>query len=300
MELSLLEDFLGLARELNFSRAAELRNMTQPAFSRRIRSLEAAVGTPLVQRTSRSVALTPAGTAFLPRAAALMRLWVEARSEALQASGRAEAALRLAATHALSFTFVPAWLLRIVGPAGIGTVNMVSDSQQQCVRLMQRGEVNFLVSHRYAAAGDDLPERHFRCSVIGDDWLVPLVAPDASGEPAWSLDAPAGPVPYLAYGAASGLCRILDAHWAGGTRPDVAPRMSSLLAATNLEMAKKAQGVAWLPLSLAEGDVAAGRLLRAGTAAYDVPVQIVVYRPRSRLSSHAERFWEKAVHDARG
>lgn len=45
MDLGLLEDFLELARELNFSRAAEKRNTTQPAFSRRIRALEEAVET---------------------------------------------------------------------------------------------------------------------------------------------------------------------------------------------------------------------------------------------------------------
>ncbi|HEY5789464.1 MAG TPA: LysR family transcriptional regulator, partial [Gammaproteobacteria bacterium] len=40
MEFKLLEDFVCLARTGNFSRAAEERNVTQPAFSRRIRQLE--------------------------------------------------------------------------------------------------------------------------------------------------------------------------------------------------------------------------------------------------------------------
>ncbi len=73
MDLALLEDFLELARELNFSRAAEKRNMTQPAFSRRIRTLESAIQTPLIQRTTRHVSLTPAGKAFHPRAEAVVR-----------------------------------------------------------------------------------------------------------------------------------------------------------------------------------------------------------------------------------
>ena len=40
MELAWLEDFLALARERNFSRAAEVRHISQPAFSRRVRMLE--------------------------------------------------------------------------------------------------------------------------------------------------------------------------------------------------------------------------------------------------------------------
>ena len=47
MELIWLEDFLMLADTLNFSRAAELRHVTQPAFSRRIRALEGWVGADL-------------------------------------------------------------------------------------------------------------------------------------------------------------------------------------------------------------------------------------------------------------
>ena len=292
MVLALLEDFLELAREANFSRAADLRNVTQPAFSRRIRALEDLVGTPLVRRTSRSVSLTPAGVVFEPRAAALVRLLAEAQREALEAAGAAERSLSLAATHALSFTFVPRWLMQVAGPASLGTLNMVSDSQQGCERLMLRGEASFFLCHRHPAAAGGLPERQFRCRVVGADRLVALSAPDASGAPAWLLDPGRGTVPYLAYGSASGLGRILQAHWAVRSRPDVAPAMSSLLAATNLEMAKEGQGVAWLPLSLAAEDVAAGRLVRAGGPEFDVPVEIVIRRPRSRLSPHAERFWE--------
>ncbi len=40
MNLSCLDDFLALAASGNFSRAADERHMTQPAFSRRIRALE--------------------------------------------------------------------------------------------------------------------------------------------------------------------------------------------------------------------------------------------------------------------
>ena len=282
MDLGLLEDFLELARVLNFSRAAELRHTTQPAFSRRIQALEAEVGAPLVRRTSRSVALTAAGHAYRPRAAALLRLSTEARHAALEAAGASELVLSLAATHALSFTFVPRWLMQVGGPAALGTLNMVSDSQEGCERLMLRGETSFFVCHRYPAAEGGLPEGQFRHRTVGADRLVPVSAPDAAGGPAWTFDTGGGAA-LLDYGPASGLSRILAAHWREHGRPEMTTRMSSLLAATNLEMAKAGQGIAWLPLSLAEDDLAAGRLVRAGDGAFDVPVEIVICRPRSRL-----------------
>ncbi|PXW63626.1 regulatory helix-turn-helix LysR family protein [Methylobacterium sp. B4] len=55
MDLDWLTDFLALAELKTFSRAAEARNVTQPAFSRRIRALEVWVGTPLFVRAPQGV-----------------------------------------------------------------------------------------------------------------------------------------------------------------------------------------------------------------------------------------------------
>ena len=52
METKWLEDFISLAETHNFSRSAALRHVTQPAFSRRIQSLENWLGIDLVDRTS--------------------------------------------------------------------------------------------------------------------------------------------------------------------------------------------------------------------------------------------------------
>jgi DNA-binding transcriptional LysR family regulator len=61
METKWLEDFVSLAETRSFSRSAQLRHVTQPAFSRRIQSLEAWAGTDLVDRSSYPTRLTPAG-----------------------------------------------------------------------------------------------------------------------------------------------------------------------------------------------------------------------------------------------
>ena len=66
MDLDWLKDFLALAQEKNFSRAADARHVTQPAFSRRIRALEDWMGTPLFERSAQGATLTPAGAYFRP------------------------------------------------------------------------------------------------------------------------------------------------------------------------------------------------------------------------------------------
>ena len=61
METKWLEDFVSLAETRSFSRSAQLRHVTQPAFSRRIQSLEAWAGTDLVDRSAYPTRLTAAG-----------------------------------------------------------------------------------------------------------------------------------------------------------------------------------------------------------------------------------------------
>ncbi|MCB9450858.1 MAG: LysR family transcriptional regulator [Anaerolineaceae bacterium] len=68
MELAQIEAFVRTAREGNFTKAAEVLNLTQPAVSTRVALLEARLGGPLFERRGRVLALTPLGEQFLPYA----------------------------------------------------------------------------------------------------------------------------------------------------------------------------------------------------------------------------------------
>jgi DNA-binding transcriptional LysR family regulator len=72
MELRQLEYFVAVAEEANFTRAAERVNVAQPGVSAQIRQLERELGQPLLDRTTRSVRLTEAGSAVLPYARAVL------------------------------------------------------------------------------------------------------------------------------------------------------------------------------------------------------------------------------------
>lgn len=294
MELDWLEDFTALAATQSFSRAAEMRHITQPAFSRRIRLLENWVGAPLFQRLPRRILLTPAGEQFRTPAEGILRDLRHARSEALDAAGRMQTVLAIAATHALSFTFFPHWARTKAPVAQLGALNLLSDSMEACEDMMLRGEASFLLCHRHRDTEGRLSARQFRFLRVGEDVLVPLCAPDATGQPRWRLsaegDAPS--VPYLAYAAPSGLGRILAADWhRRGLAFNLEPAMTARLAAALLTMAEDGRGMAWLPLSLAEDSLARGTLVRAGEGLFDTPVDIVLYRPAARLGQAAERFW---------
>jgi len=105
-----LRQFVAVAEELHFTRAAERLHMTQPPLSLAIQVLERDLGAALFVRTQRSVALSPAGTALLPRVRRLL-----ADADALPRMAQAAAAglagqLRLAFVSSIAYGPLPVWL----------------------------------------------------------------------------------------------------------------------------------------------------------------------------------------------
>ncbi|QUQ72061.1 LysR family transcriptional regulator [Kutzneria sp. CA-103260] len=85
-----LRYFIAVAEELSFTRAAtELLFVSQPALSKQIRQLETSLRVTLFDRDRRTVTLTAAGAALLPRARQIVELWEQGRREAAAAARQA-------------------------------------------------------------------------------------------------------------------------------------------------------------------------------------------------------------------
>ena len=293
MELDWLEDFVALAEHGNFSRAAEARHVSQPAFSRRIKALEDWIGVALFSRGTQGVTLTVAGDQFRTGAEETIRRMHQSRSEAREAAGKEATTLRFAATHALSFTFFPRWIRRF-DHSTLGTIRLISDHMQACEELMLLGEAQFLLCHHHADVPSGFPSGQFRSIAVGEDVLLPLTAVDGDGAPRWRLPGTkTSPARYLGYSAQSGLGRIIAARWAHEACAMAFETVfTSHLAAALLSMARDGGGIAWLPQSLAEQDIKDGRLVRAGGASFDIPLEIRLFRPHARQSRAAEALWE--------
>lgn len=290
MNLSWLEDFLALAASGNFSRAAEERHMTQPAFSRRIRALEAWLGAELFDRSSQPATLTAAGRWFTDVAADLLARAARLPGEARAVAQAQAATLRFAATHALSFTFLPGWLRRFEQDRAMGPIALVSDVFARCEAMLLQGQVQFVLCHAHRRSPSELQVNAYPFCRVGTDWLIPVSAPDATGRPRHGLAAPAGDAaPALVYSEASGLGRIL--HDVLPERPVGPGIVQAHLASVLRTMALDGRGVAWLPDSLIADDLAAGRLVDAAPRASRIELEIRLYRDRSPLGQAAEAFW---------
>lgn len=288
MESVWLEDFIALAEHGSFVRAADARHVTQPAFSRRIRSLENWMGVDLFVRSPQGATLTDPGRHILAGVQLSLRQIYALRAEAQEIAGKAAKTLQFAATHSLSFTFFPKWIRSAEKGTPIEAVRLLSDSMMVCEQMLLAGQVQFLLCHRHPDVPSMLPAEQFVSKKIGTDVLVPL-----GGTAADFGNAPES-LPYLAYSEESGLGRIVTNVLK--TKKEflhLKPLFISHLAAVLMSMSLDNKGVAWLPKRLSEQEVADGHLFRVLDESWDIPLEIHLTRPVSGLSVFAEDFWAR-------
>jgi LysR family transcriptional regulator, hypochlorite-specific transcription factor HypT len=310
MDLIWLEDFLAIAEEGGFSRAAERRHVTQPALSRRIKALEDWLGTPLFERSSHTLTLTPAGKTFRTVAEDVLRRVAAGREEALEVARLKAETVHFAATHALSQTFFPNWIRSADDAMAGAGVQLVAANFAACEKLLLDARVHFLLAHHHPALASRLDTDHFQRVELDRDVLIPVSAPVARGgyrktragtKPRHALPgSETAPLPYLAYHPGSGIGRIVSAVLAG--RQPMAALVPSFAAPVMLliDMAREGRGVTWAPYSLVEDDLATGRLLRAGAEEWNIAISICLFRPRSRMTNAAEAFWRAVPKDEAG
>ncbi|MFD1383059.1 LysR family transcriptional regulator [Rhodanobacter aciditrophus] len=140
MEFFQLRCFVTVATELNFSKAAERLNMTQPPLSRQIQLLEHQLGVSLLTRTTRSVVLTAAGRAFLTEAKSLLERADRAAMSAKKIAAGDIGTVTLSFVPSAVYEFVP----KVIANAHqqrpnikISLAEMNSFEQQEAVRSRQ-------------------------------------------------------------------------------------------------------------------------------------------------------------------
>ena len=107
MEIRWLEAFIAVAEELHFGRAANRLQMAQSPLSQTIRRLERELSVTLFDRSTRSVALTPAGEALLPHAHRVFEELELARQATRAVSGVFYGTVRIGFSGALNHRTLP-------------------------------------------------------------------------------------------------------------------------------------------------------------------------------------------------
>ena len=150
MEFRHLRYFLVLAEELHFGRAARRLSMSQPPLSLNIQQLEASVGAKLFTRSSKAVALTAAGQAFLPAARALLEQAARAASHAKDVGQGMAGSLAIGFTGTMLYSGLPEILKAFQArhPLLRLMLKELSSSEQLVELAQQRLDVGFVQTTR--------------------------------------------------------------------------------------------------------------------------------------------------------
>ncbi|HEX7382183.1 MAG TPA: LysR family transcriptional regulator [Nevskiaceae bacterium] len=173
IELRHLRDFVAVAEELHFGRAAERLGISQPPLSQQIRQLEQRLGVRLFTRTNRRVALTAAGAALLPEARELLARTDHALELAQRAARGEVGELRLGLTRSTALSgYIPRAIMRFRQrfPLVHLTLHELNSLQQVDALLERKLQLGFVRNGRLPAP---LASRY-----LFDDPLVAVVPGD--------------------------------------------------------------------------------------------------------------------------
>ncbi len=294
MDLTWFRDLGYLADTGNFSQAAQLRNISQPAFSRRIKALEMWVGTKLVERSRHPITLTIAGMQMLEASRqALQRLEFE-RKQILEAQTLPDKYIVTFGTqHSIGWRFFPAWLQAFEGAYGPVMSSLRADDLQSCVGALQEGEVDFVIAYESAFARGIADSVSMESLSIGNDSLIPVCKAGPDKKPLFSLDDQnAPPVPWLRFGATAPITRHIDPLLdAKGIRNRLGVVYENSMSGALRIRARDGAGVAWLPQSLVAPDLETGLLATTGMDDWKIELDIRLYRRHEHTNQITRDIW---------
>lgn len=292
METKWLEDFVSLAETRSFSRSAQLRHVTQPAFSRRIQALEAWAGTDLVDRSSYPTRLTPAGETFQAQALEVLASLQATRN--LMRGHRAVGSdmIEFAVPHTLAFAFFPHWVMELRREFGEIKSRLIALNVHDAVLRLSEGSCDLLIAYHHPAQPLQLTSERYEMLTLGEESLRAYAKAGPDGEPLFRL--PPRPherrVPYLCYAAGAYLGQMVDLiiKQAAGTVP-LDPIYETDMAEGLKAMALEGHGLAFLPASSVRKELRTRKLVPAApSGSFELTMEVRIYRERPEVARHAK------------
>ncbi|MBX3611912.1 MAG: LysR family transcriptional regulator [Hydrogenophaga sp.] len=298
METKWLEDFVSLAETRSFSRSAQLRHVTQPAFSRRIQSLEAWAGTDLVDRSSYPTRLTPAGQTLYEQSLEILQALNGTRLMLRAHTAAAQDVIEFAVPHTLAFTFFPQWLSGLRDKVGPVKSRLIALNVHDAVMRLVEGSCDLLIAYHHATQPIQLDPARYEMLPLGSEPIAPFVKPNPQGAPLHALPSTSGqPVPYLGYAPGAYLGRVVE-HLLkeSGMGPQLERVYETDMAEGLKAMALEGHGIAFLPASAVRNELATRRLVPAANG-LQLTMDIRLYRARPIDAGKGKRavsgFWNR-------
>jgi DNA-binding transcriptional LysR family regulator len=292
MDLGWLEDYIALREAGSFTAAAERRNLSQPAFSRRIQALEAWLGVTLVDRTCRPHRFTSVAVENDEDRHRFLNQLYDLRSQLRGEQARASR-LKVAVQHSLSICLFPRLVEDLRHNGFQPAYHLNCGDRSQCIDMMLRNEADLLICHETEKSPALIPPSAAVRLLAGRDTMILVGLPSMEGAMGGRL-AEGQRIPLLAYPRSS---------FFGMTLWDQAmPQLTAAFAVETVcisafssalrAMVLAGLGMAWLPVSLIGPDIKSNLLVAIEPERFNHPLDIAVYARQLRGGDQDVAMWQ--------
>lgn len=293
MQIRWIEDFLTLTDVRTFSRAAQRRNVSQPAFSRHIQALEDWLGVQLIDRRVQGVQLTPAGRIFRSFAADLLQRTYDMRTVLMGQTPGSEDVVRFSVAHSLAVTFFPQWLSGLNDLLGIVVARVNAVNVAEGARALVEGATDLLIVYHHPHLPVLLDPNRFPHVRLATEQIRPFTAMRDNGRPKYRLPGrPEAAIPFLSYSAGAYLGQVVETILLNASERCYLTRSFDTHMAEALKaMVIEGHGVGWLPEGCVSREVAEGRVVAAGPPRWSCALEIRLHRDIERPGPAVGAIW---------
>ncbi|SNZ21167.1 transcriptional regulator, LysR family [Cohaesibacter gelatinilyticus] len=294
MEIEWLEDFLALSSAGVFARAADARNISQSAFTRRIKNLEYWVGTPLFNRNVHPVELTSAGVAFKQTAIDTINALKLTRNDIRNSTRREAERLDFVALHALAISFFPFWLKHMIGHLGPIKSRLIAENFSGCAETILNGNADFMLCYSHPSVPTISDQERYPSTTIARDRIIAVSATETHGKARYDFDTE-NQTPFLSYPPDTFLGQISRVCIQRGNLEDrITPTYENSVAEALKYACLEGHGITFLPEGVVKRELAEGILIKVSQPAYETQIDVKLYRSIERARPELERFWRLA------
>ncbi|WP_170389576.1 LysR family transcriptional regulator [Ruegeria arenilitoris] len=294
MNMLWFEDVLTLLEERNMTRAAARRNITQPAFSRRIRSFEEWLGIEVLDRKSNRVEISAALATNEAEIRAMIARLNELRTKIAQ-HDPAVSIVTIAATHASVVSTFPDMAIRARARFEGLRFRLRTANLNDCVTLFLRGDTNMLLCYEAQSVTPLQFGSGVRRGIWGQDYLVPVIGGGLRYAVRGKGDVPMN-TPAIVYPENSYFGEALKKSQRPFGTADYSknPICQTAFSSGAKEMILNGLGVGWLPFSMVHKEIESGELISLRNQIGQEMLDVAIYAHHQvETANSLLEFWAK-------
>jgi DNA-binding transcriptional LysR family regulator len=285
MRLDWIEDVLAIMETGSLNEAAAKRFVTQPAFSRRVRSLEQILGIELLDRSRKPVRPTAALVEHQDRIREIAR---EVRALIADIKQRqSQERIVIASQHAITTSVAPE-IVKALSARGT-LVRLRSVNRDECNALLFTRQADLTLTYRLPGEEAMAGAEHTEHLLIGVDKFIPVYR--ATESERLISDFRSGSLPVIAYPAHVFLGEVQNTLIMPRLAASVRTISETALTLAAMQLSRTGAGLAWVPASLAASELSRGELRDLSETFPSVMLDLVASRVAGRRSAAEDEVW---------